>query len=238
MLNRAAMMKKKKEIIHKANQEITVEQNKKLAEHLAEFTRNLEEFAKKYKNEIQFNPDFREKFYTMCIEIGVDPLASISLWSKTLNLSEFYYNLAIQIITIAMTKGPLIEINELREMLMNNMKTKDVSLMDIEKAVESVGELKCGFQIVTVKGSKAVVTVPMEKNDAANDIISLASENDGWVGYSICYNKKGMKQIEFETAIKSLLSHGVAWEDKQNFIKPQTKNDNVIYWFPGLTEKH
>ena len=90
MLNRAAMMKKKKEIIHKANQEITVEQNKKLAEQLAEFTKNLEEFAKKYKNEIQFNPDFREKFYTMCIEIGVDPLASISLWSKTLNLSEFY----------------------------------------------------------------------------------------------------------------------------------------------------
>ena len=73
-----------------------------------------------------------------------------------MNLSEFYYNLAIQIITISMTKGPLIEINELRKMLMNNMKTQDVSLMDIEKAIESVSELKCGFQIVTVKNSKAV----------------------------------------------------------------------------------
>jgi ESCRT-II complex subunit VPS22 len=237
MLNRANMMKKKKQVIQQQNKEINAEQNQKLTEQLASFTKNLENFAQKYKNEIQFNPDFREQFYTMCLEIGVDPLASISLWSKTLNLSEFYYNLAIQIITISMTKGPLIEINELRKILMNNMKTTDISIMDIEKAIESVSELKCGFQIVTVKNSKAVVTVPMEKDAAVDDIIKMASENDGWIGYSICYNKKGMKQIEFENAIKTLLNHGVAWEDRQNFIKNQTKNDNVIYWFPGLNNK-
>ena len=237
MLNRANMLKKKKQVIQQQNKEIKEEQNQKLAEQLASFTKNLEEFAQKYKNEIQFNPDFREQFYTMCLEIGVDPLASISLWSKTLNLSEFYYNLAIQIITISMTKGPLIEINDLRKMLMNNMKTTDVSIMDIEKAIESVSELKCGFQIVTVKNSKAVVTVPMEKDAAVDDIIKMASENDGWIGYSICYNKKGMKQIEFENAIKTLLNHGVAWEDRQNFIRNETKNDNIIYWFPGLNNK-
>ena len=236
-MNRAKMAMKKKQIIQKQSKEISEEQNKTLAEQLATFTKNLENFATKYKDEIQFNPDFREQFYTMCLEIGVDPLASISLWSKTLNLSEFYYNLAIQIITISMTKGPLIEINELRKILMNNMKTKDISLMDIEKAIESVSELKCGFQIVTVKNSKAVVTVPMEKNAAVDDIIKMASENDGWIGYSICYNKKGMKQIEFENAIKTLLNHGVAWEDRQNFIKNETKNDNIIYWFPGLNNK-
>ena len=138
MLNRAKLMQKKKQVIQQQNKEIAQETNQKLTEQLAAFTKNLEAFATKYKDEIQFNPDFREQFYTMCLEIGVDPLASISLWSKTLNLSEFYYNLAIQIITISMTKGPLIEINELRKMLMNNMKTQDVSLMDIEKAIESV----------------------------------------------------------------------------------------------------
>ena len=138
---KAKLMQKKKQVIQQQNKEIKEEQNQKLAEQLASFTKNLEEFAQKYKNEIQFNPDFREQFYTMCLEIGVDPLASISLWSKTLNLSEFYYNLAIQIITISMTKGPLIEINDLRKILMNNMKTTDVSIMDIEKAIESVSEL-------------------------------------------------------------------------------------------------
>ena len=52
----------------------------------------------------------------MCVEIGVDPLTSLSLWSKELN----YLNL----ITISMTKGPLIEINQLRNMLKTHMKTE------------------------------------------------------------------------------------------------------------------
>ena len=128
---RAKLMQQKKKVIQQQNKEITQETNQKLTEQLAAFTTNLEQFAQKYKNEIQFNPDFREQFYTMCLEIGVDPLASISLWSKALNLSEFYYNLAIQIITISMTKGPLIEINELRKMLMNNIrvdKTFDIEV--------------------------------------------------------------------------------------------------------------
>ena len=92
---------------------------------MAEFTKNLESFASKYKNEIQFNPEFREKFYTMCIEIGIDPLAFVSLFSKNLNLTEFYYNLAIQIITLSMSKGPLIEINELKRLLMKKKKFKN-----------------------------------------------------------------------------------------------------------------
>ena len=236
-LGGALMNNRMREGQKKVAKQIEEENLKRLSEQLETFTKNLETFAKEHKDDIQFSSSFRKDFYSMCIEIGVDPLASISLWSKQLNLAEFYYTLAIQIITISMTKGPLIEINELRKMLMNNMKTKDVSLMDIEKAIESVSELKCGFQIVTVKNSKAVVTVPMEKNEAVDDIIKMASENDGWIGYSICFNKKGMKQIEFENAIKTLLNHGVAWEDKQNFIKSQTKNDNVIYWFPGLNNK-
>ena len=110
--------------------------------------------------------------------------------------------------------------------------------MDIEKAIESVSELKCGFQIVQVKGSKAVVTVPMEKSKAVDDILHLASENNGWIGYSLVFNKIKMQRLEFENAIETLLSHGVAWQDKLNFIKPETNNDNIIYWFPGLMKKN
>ena len=233
-LGRVAMMKKQQQNAGQLSLQIQKEQEQKLSQQLEAFTKNLEEFAKKYKDEIKYNPDFREKFYLMCIEIGVDPLASISLWGKNLNLAEFYYNLAIQIITISMTKGPLIELNELKQMLMNNMKTKDITLLDIEKAIESVSDLKCGFQIVKVKNSKAVVTVPMEKSTIVDEIIELASENGGWIGYSICYQKKNMTKIQFEDAINRLMSHQVAWADEQNFITKSTKNDNVIYWFPGI----
>jgi hypothetical protein len=46
-----------------------------------------------------------------------------------------------------------------------------------------------------------------------------------------------MSKIEFEDAIQKLLSHGIAWSDEQNFIKSETKNDDVIYWFPGIIGK-
>ena len=217
---------------------VAEEQMKSLTEQLQSFSNNLEQFAKTYKDEIKYNADFREKFYTMCIEIGVDPLASISLWSKNLNLTEFYYNLAIQIITISMTKGPLIEINVLRTLLIKNMKSTDITINDIEQAIKSVSELKCGFQIVNIKNSKAVVTIPMEKSAKSDEIIEIASENGGWIGYSVAYNKKGMSKLEFEDAINKLVEHEICWIDEQNFIKNQTKNDDIIYWFPGIIKNN
>ena len=92
-----------------------------------------------------------------------------------------------------MTKGPLIEINQLRNMLKKHMKAeenkKDITIEDIELAIKSVSELQYGFQIFEINNSKAVVTIPMEKPVSVDKIIKLASENNEWIGYSICFNK-------------------------------------------------
>ena len=47
----------------------------KMNEQLNLFRTKLEEFAKKHKQEINKNPEFRRQFVTMCASIGVDPLA-------------------------------------------------------------------------------------------------------------------------------------------------------------------
>ena len=52
----------------------------------------------------------------MCVEIGVDPLTSLSLWNKELNLTEFNNNFN--------NKRPLIEKNQLRNKLKSNMKVE------------------------------------------------------------------------------------------------------------------
>ena len=65
----------------------------------------------------------------------------------------------------------------------------------------------------------------------------LGSGNQYRIGYSICFNNANMEKIEFENAIQKLISHGIAWSDEQNFINKETKNDDVIYWFPGLNSK-
>jgi len=199
------MQKKMQENYAKMGEQIEKESLIKLKEQLQTFSSNLEKFALKYKNEIQYNPDFREKFYKMCIEIGVDPLSSTTIWNKNLNLTEFYYNLAIQIITICIAlrekKGALIEIKELKQLLVEHRKSEDITILDIEKAIQSVSELKCGFQIIDVKGGKVVMTVPMQLSNDTNVIIDVASENKGFIGYSFVYEKTGMSRQRFEVTI-------------------------------------
>jgi ESCRT-II complex subunit VPS22 len=204
-LGNVQMQKQMQSNFSKAGEQIEKESLVKLKEQLESFSKNLSDFSLKYKDEIKYNPEFREKFYIMCKEIGVDPLSSTTLWNKNLNLSEFYYNLAIQIITICIAlrdkKGALIEINELRNYLISHRKSNDISNMDIEKAIESVSELKCGFQIIDIKNSKAVMTIPMQLSNDTNIIIELASENKGWIGYSKCYEKSEMSRNRFEATI-------------------------------------
>jgi ESCRT-II complex subunit VPS22 len=201
------MQKKMQENYAKMGEQIEKESLVKLKEQLQSFSSNLEKFAMKYKDEIKYNPDFREKFYIMCKELGVDPLSSTTIWNKNLNLTEFYYNLAIQIITIAIAlrekKGALLEINELKAYLKAHRKSNDISNLDIEKAVESVSELKCGFQIIDLKDSKAILTIPMQLSNDTNVLISIASESlkKGCIGYSFVYEKCGMSKNRFDATI-------------------------------------
>lgn len=65
------------------------------------FKTNLEQFAVKYKNNIKKDPEFRKMFQIMCARIGVDPLASKKgFWSELLDVGDFYYELAVQIIEV------------------------------------------------------------------------------------------------------------------------------------------
>ncbi|TXG67612.1 hypothetical protein EZV62_008887 [Acer yangbiense] len=47
-----------------------------MKEQLATFRSQLEDFARKHKNDIRKNPTFRSQFHEMCAKVGVDPLAS------------------------------------------------------------------------------------------------------------------------------------------------------------------
>ncbi len=59
-----------------------------MKDQLKIFQTNLEDFAKKYKKDINKNPEFRKYFQDMCTKIGVDPLAcKYNLrWEKKQNI--------------------------------------------------------------------------------------------------------------------------------------------------------
>ncbi|KAI3718061.1 hypothetical protein L6452_18907 [Arctium lappa] len=58
------------------------------------FRSQLEDFARKHKNDIRKNPAFRSQFHEMCAKVGVDPLASNKgFWVELLGIGDFYYEL-------------------------------------------------------------------------------------------------------------------------------------------------
>lgn len=239
-------MMKMNEDMKKLGQKIEEKNLEEMKKQLELFSNSLSEFGSKYKNEIKLNPEFRKEFYLMCTELGVDPLASKSLWDKTLNLSEFYYELAIQIITISLALrekvGALIEIKDLKNYLVKSRKKDDITELDIEKAIESVSELKCGFQVINIsRTQKAVMTIPMNISNETNELIALANENKGLITFKIYQDKTGHSEFRFEAIINGLLDNGIIWVDS---IMSRIDRDNdkfvgdnkelFIYWFPGL----
>ncbi|KAJ0670211.1 putative winged helix DNA-binding domain superfamily, Snf8/Vps36 family [Helianthus annuus] len=65
-----------------------------MKEQLSTFRSQLEDFARKYKNDIKKNHIFRSQFHEMCAKVGVDPLASNKgFWAELSGIGDFYYEL-------------------------------------------------------------------------------------------------------------------------------------------------
>ncbi|KAI3871268.1 hypothetical protein MKX03_017513, partial [Papaver bracteatum] len=67
-----------------------------MKEQLTTFCSQLEDFARKHKNDIRKNPAFRSQFHQMCAKIGVDPLASNKgFCAELLGIGDLYYELDV-----------------------------------------------------------------------------------------------------------------------------------------------
>lgn len=110
--------------------EISTQQLTDLKSQLETFATSLRSFAISHKNDIKRDPNFRHAFQKMCASIGVDPLSGPSgpsssrmggkisgMWNDLLGLSDWQYELGIQIIDVCVStrdlNGGLIEIKEL-----------------------------------------------------------------------------------------------------------------------------
>jgi len=154
------------------------------------FQRNLQDFAIKHKDKINRNPVFRAQFQKMCNTIGVDPLASTkSVWTQSLGMGDFYYELAVQLIEICiMTRsqnGGLIPLDDLvaklrvrRRAIASRMGASeeafDISTDDVRRAIKSVSVLGNGFRLVDMAGHTFCISVPLELRKESVAVLELA----------------------------------------------------------------
>lgn len=217
--------------------EIQESQFEQMTKQLEVFRVNLEEFARKHKNEIRKNAQFRKQFQEMCASIGVDPLASGKGFWSVLGIGDFYYELAVQIVEVCLAtnykNGGLIGLDELRTKLIKargkNKQHQEISKDDLLCAARKLKIFGSGFTVVSVgKGQYMVQSVPGELSMDHTAVLQQASNsNQAFVSVSILENQLKWEADRAQKALDHMVQHGLAWIDLQD-------TSEKLYYFPSL----
>ncbi|KAI6229499.1 Vacuolar-sorting protein SNF8 [Aphelenchoides besseyi] len=217
--------------------ELAKDQLERFAQQLDTFTRRLEEFASKHRDEIRKNSNFRRHFQAMCAAVGVDPLASSKgFWASKLGVGDFYYELAVQIVEVCLAtshlNGGMMTLDDLRNRLLKSRsKTRKdpISSDDIIHAVKKLKVLGHGFELLPLGGvgRYLIQSIPGELSMDDTRIFQLAEEAGGRVTVNACVESLRWDKERTERVLERLVRMERAWIDEQ-------ANDAVHYWFPSL----
>ncbi|XP_050399457.1 vacuolar-sorting protein SNF8-like [Patella vulgata] len=213
--------------------EIAEDKFAQMTQQMDTFKTNLEDFARKHKDDIKKDPEFRLQFQEMCASIGVDPLASSKgFWAEMLGVGDFYYELAIQIVEVCIATSPknggLINIEELRERVEHarGRNSQNISIDDLYRAIRKLKILGSGFTVISMGSSALVQSVPGELSMDHTKILQQAQKNGFISQVDLTQNFKW----EVERACRALefmVKQGLAWVDDQD-------SNGRKYWFPSL----
>ncbi|KAL7591289.1 vacuolar protein sorting-associated protein 22 homolog 1 [Lactuca sativa] len=206
-----------------------------MKEQLSTFRSQLEDFARKHKNDIRKNPVFRSQFHEMCAKVGVDPLASNKgFWAELLGIGDFYYELGVQIVDICLATRPhnggLINLEELCKILSQRRKgaREAVSEDDCLRAISKLKVLGSGFEVITVGKRKLVRSVPTELKKDHNEILEL-SQAQGFVTVEEVERRLSWSTGRATDALETLLDEGLAMIDDGH------RDGKRRYWFPCVS---
>lgn len=203
-----------------------------MKEQLQTFKSQLEDFARKHKNDIRKNPTFRSQFHEMCAKVGVDPLASNKgFWAELLGIGDFYYELGVQIVDICLATRPhnggLINLQELCSLLCQRRKAarESISEDDCLRAISKLKVLGSGYEIISVGKKKLVRSVPTELNKDHNEILELA-QAQGYVTELEVEKRLSWSPGRAIDALNTLIEDGLAMIDDGH------RDGKRRYWFP------
>lgn len=217
------------------------------------FKASLSDFATKYKDRINSDPEFRQQFHKMCLSVGVDPLASNKgFWANILGVGDFYYELGVKIIQISMhtrsSNGGMISLKELLNRLnhqgqyapaqttsagkklpsTNSQPQQKVSKDDVLRAIEKISILGNGFQIINMGHQKMILSVPMEVNPDFMTLLSIAQQYQGMITKTIITSSPySWTKERFSLNLQPLLTEGVVWLDRD-------EHGGESYFYPSV----
>ncbi|UZJ55193.1 hypothetical protein CBS101457_004513 [Exobasidium rhododendri] len=190
------------------SEELTSSQVNELNAQLQLFSTSLRQFAQLHRRDIVKDANFRHAFQQMCAKIGVDPLGGSTkssslgggimgsgkfggLWNDMLGLSDFQYELSIQIIDVCVstraTNGGLIEMKELIRSINRLRQGRSVksekeivigqiTQSDILESIKLLKPLGSGYEAVKLDNDVVMIrSVPKELDQDSTFVIAALS---------------------------------------------------------------
>ncbi|SCZ98266.1 BZ3500_MvSof-1268-A1-R1_Chr3-2g06259 [Microbotryum saponariae] len=197
-------------------------QAQSLQAQLQTFTTALASFSTTHRARILSSPTFRSEFTRLCAELGLDPLGGgkKKLWDR-LGLGEWYVALGVQVVDVCLglrdATGGLVSVEvvlrAVRKLRNGGMddRTEQVTVGDLEKAIQVLGPLGCGYKVVSSNGvenhSDAGAKSSASASANSNAIIKLvqcrpqALDTDSFVVVQLA-TEKGYLTVEDLARIK------------------------------------
>lgn len=229
-------------------EQVAADRRTHITEQVAMFRRRLEEFAVRYRSEINKDPQFRHHFVRMAKSIGVDPLSSAkdsSFLAGTLGigLGTFYADLAVQVAHVCMatrsTNGGLISTSELtsRVNAMRGSHAGSVNEEDVRRALTKLTALQGGYTEVALAGKRYISSVPELLSSDTNAVMNAASAApESCLTVDRLCASSGWTRERADRALTKLLREGLAWLDRlpvKDARGGQVFEDT--YYFPSLS---
>ncbi|GAA5969863.1 hypothetical protein JCM11641_008067 [Rhodosporidiobolus odoratus] len=247
---------------------LAAQQAASLSSQLATFQAALSSFSSHHRAKILSSPSFRTHFSQLCAELGVDPLGggSKGLWDK-IGVGDWYYALGVQVVDVCLKArergGGLVALDEvLREVgklrgsgvakkaAADGTKTRataaggavattEVTEADVQRAIETLEPLGCGYAIIQVGGKKVVRCSPGGLDRDSLVVVEAAAgtgrgsvTRQEVIAFSARDRAAGWEVDRVERALeKALLDDGLVWVDEQ---AERRGHEGREYWAPGL----
>jgi ESCRT-II complex subunit VPS22 len=157
----------------------------------------------------------------MCMKIGVDPLASSKgFWTENLGIGDFYYEVAVQVMEIALktraANGGLIDLDNLHANLLKlrRCSSSELTLYDVERSIKILQNLGGGIDIIAINAQRFLKTVPGEmRADALAVFADINQGNKQYTTQSRLKEALGWPTERIQAALEDLLKRGTVWLD-------------------------
>jgi ESCRT-II complex subunit VPS22 len=154
-------------------------------------------------------------------------------------VSDFYYELAVQIIEICNSMqdrtGGLVYLDQVLEKVLKvrSRFVNEVSLDDCRRAIKKLDIFGSAFTLVPMNNGRFMVqSLPDGMNNDHTIILKLAESNNGVVTQQIIVNELKWDSLRVENMLNLMLKEGIVWLDSYDY-----KNNGQLkqsYYFPSL----